>query len=264
MGKLTTLPVAALETCDRTRVRYVKPKDGSDVVQEYAEAYRNRLIVEPLDVFCEKGTERYIVADGEHRLLALRVAKIKEVEVRLHEGSEVEALDFAIGCNHAHGVRRTKQDRYHAFVRIMETPLREKYRTDSDLSEKIGVHKHTITNYKIEWRNSEGGGKKAQSAKAEARDKAAKHAPKKAVAKVEEVEQEKGAKEPRAARPADKSPRPVPKEKQEDSSWTKADEVAAAAILDVVSELGKVWESATRAAQIHTRDVIRKALQGMH
>jgi hypothetical protein len=167
--QLITLPVATLEVCDRTRVRQQKPKDGSDIVMEYAEAYQCGLIVEPLDVFREKGTERYIVADGEHRLLALRRAKIAKVECRLHEGDEVAALDFAIGCNQTHGVRRTDRDKYHALVRIMETPLRDKYRTDTELSEKIGVSIATIRRYKAQWRNSDGGDARVRAKKDAAR-----------------------------------------------------------------------------------------------
>ncbi|KKK89186.1 hypothetical protein LCGC14_2735620, partial [marine sediment metagenome] len=68
--QVTTLPVLSLEVCDQVRVRNQKPKINSDVVQEYAEAYQLGKIDEPLDVFQEQGTERYIVADGENRLLA--------------------------------------------------------------------------------------------------------------------------------------------------------------------------------------------------
>lgn len=173
---LTTVPVAALEVCDRTRVRAIKPNPNSDIVAEYAEAYQCGLITEPLDVFREKGTERYIVADGEHRLLALRKAGIKTVECRVHEGDELAALDFALGCNQAHGLRRTERDRYHAFARIMETPLRDKYRTDSELAEKLGVSIRTVKRYRAQWRDSDGGDARVRERKQAAREKAAKHA----------------------------------------------------------------------------------------
>jgi hypothetical protein len=175
--KTTTLPVASLEVCDRTRVRDQKPKDGTDIVLEYAEAYECGLITEPLDVFNEKGTERYIVADGEHRLLALRRAKVKQVECRLHDGDEIAALDFAIGCNQKHGVRRTERDKYHALARIMETSLRSKYRTDTELSEKLGVSIATVKRYKAQWRNSEGGDDRVQEKKKNAQATAQKHHP---------------------------------------------------------------------------------------
>lgn len=171
MTKITTLPVASLEVCDRVRVRAQKPKVNSGTVQDYAEAYECRLITEPLDVFREKGTERYVVADGENRLLGLRKAKIPKVECRLHEGDELAALDFAINCNQAHGLPRTKADKYRAFELIMDTPLRDKYRTDTELSEKIGVSIRTIQSYKAEWRESRGGDRKAKRQAKESAEK---------------------------------------------------------------------------------------------
>lgn len=166
------MDVASLELCDRTRVRKNRPSIDSDVVEEYAEAYKCGLIVEPLDVFRESGTERYVVADGEHRLLALQRAKVKVADCRIHEGDEVAALDFAIGCNHAHGLRRSKADKYHAFERIMETTLKDTYRTDTDLSEKIGVSKATIARYKVDWRNSESADKQTRRKKQDAKESA--------------------------------------------------------------------------------------------
>jgi len=204
------MKVAALEVCDRTRVRHQTPKAASDVVQEYADAYRCGLLVHPLDVFREKGTERYIVADGEHRLLALRAAKVDEVDVLLHEGDEVAALDFAIGCNQSHGLRRTKADRYHAFTRIMETPaLRDKYRTDTDLADKVGVAIRTVKDYKVEWRNSESDDKETRRTKEKARE-AAKKSTKNGHAARTEVAPKKP-EPPAKPPPADKGQRPPPK-----------------------------------------------------
>ena len=169
------LPVNSLETSSRVRVRQQKPKEGGDVVLDYADAYKCGLIVEPLDVFQEPGTERYLVADGEHRLLGLVKAKIKEVEVRVHQGDEVAALDFALGCNHAHGLPRTKADKYRAFCLIKETPeLDDKYRTDSEKSEKIGVSTRTIKTYGADWRESQSSNQRVRRLKESAKDNAKK------------------------------------------------------------------------------------------
>lgn len=170
-----TLPVSALEVCDRARVRHLKPKEQSDVVGEYAEAYECGLITEPLQVFREKGTERYVVADGEHRLLALRRTKIKEVGCQVHEGDELDALRFAIGCNQKHGLRRTKADIYYAFTRVMETTLRDEFRTDTNLSELLGVSVTTVKRYKADWRNDDAGDVRVQKKKTAARQSAEKH-----------------------------------------------------------------------------------------
>lgn len=258
---VTTMKVAALEVCDRVRVRYQTPKAASDVVQEYADAYRCGLITEPLDVFREKGTERYIVADGENRLLALRVAKVDEVDVRLHEGDEVAALDFAIGCNQTHGLRRTKQDRFHAFTRIMETPaLRDKYRTDTDLADKVGIAIRTVKDYKVEWRNSDEGGSKVKAAKEKARTTANKHALN-GHARTEVAP--KKPKQERSAKPSEQKKAPKSTKSSDPPGWTKEDQLGVDAILAAVEKLGKAWSAASRAAQIHTRDVIAHTLRDM-
>ncbi len=224
---MTTLRVDQIEICDRARVRDAKPKQDGDIVRDYAEAYQCGLILEPLEVFNEPGTERYIVADGEHRLLALRSAGIKEVEVRIHKGDEIDALDFAIDCNQTHGLRRSKKDKYKSFRRIMETKLKDKYRTDTELSEKLGVSKRTVSYYKAEWRGSDGGSKKAQANKKQARQSAAKNTNKLT------DEQRKVAKQVR-----DSHKRELPAEPQ----WTKADEESYGNLLDA-------WTAATEAAQ---------------
>lgn len=253
---VTKMNVADLELCDRTRVRKIRPNINSDVVEEYADAYKCGLIVEPLDVFQEKGTERFVVADGEHRLLALQRAKIKSVEVRLHGGDEVAALDFAIGCNHAHGVRRTKADKYHAFERIMETPLKDTYKTDTDLAEKIGVSKATIARYKVDWRNSESGDRQIRRKKEQAKESAEK----KTRASLEPRTKLNGHKhEPVSKRDTPKIVAP----KDDESGWTKEDEKTSAAILDALHELGEKWKVATRAAQIHCADVIKTTVRDM-
>lgn len=255
---VTTMNVTELELCDRTRVRKIRPNINSDVVEEYADAYKCGHIVEPLDVFREKGTERFVVADGEHRLLALQRAKIKTVSVRLHDGDEVAALDYAIGCNHAHGVRRTKADKYHAFERIMETPLKDTYKTDTDLAEKIGVSKATIARYKVDWRNSESGDREIRRKKEKARESAEKNTKTSAAprTKLNGTKHEVVSKRD--------TPAPKKEEAEEvDSGWTKADEKTSAAVLDALSALGDAWKAATRAAQIHCADVIQKTVKDM-
>ena len=255
--KTVTLPVSALEVCDRTRVRHQKPKDGTDIILEYAEAYQCGLILEPLDVFREKGTERYIVADGEHRLLALRRAKIKEVECRLHEGDEVDALDFAIRCNRTHGVRRTKADIYHAFKRIKETPrLRDKYRTDTELSEQLGISIRTVKSYGAEWRNSDGGDARVRAQKEKAQERAATHAPKAGnvqVARSKDTQNQQATKNQLASRAVAAATPAAEVAETPDwadiAAWTDADEATYAA-------LRNAWNAATSAARDRFLDEI--------
>lgn len=231
-----TLSVRALEVCPRTRVRKQAPIAGSDIVIEYAEAYRAGLIVEPLDVFREKGTERYIVADGEHRLLALLRAKIAQVECRLYEGDEVDALDFAMGCNR-HGLRRTREDLYFAFVRIMETPrLRKKYATDVGITDRLGISTATVTRYRAQWRDSEGGDASVRAKKEKARETAAKHTSRgKTVANPSRDEFDSSEKQDAQAFEA-------PQNHSHSPLWTPDDQASYEALCDA-------WKSATPAAR---------------
>jgi hypothetical protein len=271
--KPTTLPIAQLETCDRVRVRKVRPKPDSELVLEYAEAYEAGLLLEPLDVFQEKDTKRYVVADGEHRLLAAQRAKIAKVPVRLHEGDEIDAIEFAMRCNQAHGLRLTKADRYHQFCRLMEIQrLKSKYRTDSDLSEQLGVTIRTIHKYKAEWRNSEGGSALVRAAKSQLNGSAAKHPgrpPKEPESALDmkpsypqtravEPNPETSARkaiEPRGTRPQPKpQPQPLTTEqrrvakevrgstKRHQGDWTSADEHA-------LNALKREWARATGPAR---------------
>ena len=254
-AEVISIPVANLETCDRVRVRHQRPRDGSELVLEYAEAYQCGLITEPLDVFREKGSERYIVADGENRLLALRRAKIKEVECRVHEGDEIDALDFATQCNQKHGLRRTKADIVHALTRILETPrLRSKYRTDTDLSEHLGISIASVKRYKALWREDEKGDDPApvRKAKTASRQTAAKHTSTPAVnGSIEpfQAPQNQSVASPVPGnRPIARSAEPTAEvseapESSDAGGWTSEDGEA-------YEDLCRAWKKATPAARI--------------
>lgn len=254
------LPVDALEICGRIRVRNQKPKDGSDLVLEYAQAYEAGQILEPLDVFREKGTERYIVIDGEHRLLALRRLKRKEIECRVREGDEVDALRFGMGCNWKHGLRRTAADTYHLFTLLKETPrLDEEFRTDQQISELIGISVPTVTRYKLKWRESEGGSTRIRAKKEKAQAKAKKHTPTKIAnssrdefheAQNQSLTSNKLASEPqekpKTARDASAAIDTSEKSKKPNGAagqWTDADEKSYQKLCDD-------WDRSTRPAQL--------------
>lgn len=252
-SEIMTLAVADLETCDRVRPRHQRPRDGSDVVLEYAEAYQCGLITEPLDVFREKGAERYIVADGENRLLALRRAKIKQIECRVYEGDEIDALDFATSCNKAHGLRRTKADIVHALTRILETPrLRSKYRTDTNLSEHLGISVASVKRYKALWRDDEKSDdpEPVRRAKETSRQTAEKHTSPSAVngsvsrSQVIENTEDQGSHDRKSA-PSVSAPPAGGKAKaiKSGNGWSSQDEAD-------YHELCEVWERSTRNAQI--------------
>lgn len=171
--QMTQLSVDMLEECVRVNVR---AKANAAVIAEYAESYQSGAIMPPLVVFREKGCERYIVADGHHRLAAAKKAGRSTVDVDLREGDETEALKFALQCNAEHGLRRTKADLLYAVGQLMTNKrLSDEYRTHRDRSELMKISERYFQSLLADWRNSKGGSRSEQKAKADAKESAAKH-----------------------------------------------------------------------------------------
>ena len=157
------LSVDQIEECNRVQVR--QRNDGT-VVTDYAEAFIAGAVFPPITVFQEKGTERFIVADGHHRLQAAQQAKLSSIDVELIEGDETAALEHALGANHRHGLRLNKADRKRAMSLLMtDARIKDKYRTDQDRADLLGVSLRTVRVYKAEWRTATGGNAKEQIAK---------------------------------------------------------------------------------------------------
>jgi len=77
----------------------VRKKLDKTTIEEYIQALANGAQFPALVVFAEKDSERYILADGFHRLHAYINAEAGECEVEVHEGSLHDALMWALGAN---------------------------------------------------------------------------------------------------------------------------------------------------------------------
>ena len=84
----------------------------SDTVNDYAEAYRDKSNLPPLDVF-KKG-DGYILADGFHRIAAAKQAGLKQVSALVHLGDHASVLTLALAANSRHGVRMSNEDKRRA------------------------------------------------------------------------------------------------------------------------------------------------------
>jgi hypothetical protein len=254
--KTTKLKIDLLEECPRVQVR---ARTDSSTVEAYADALGAGAILPPPVVFREKGTQRYIIADGLHRLGAHRMRGDREIDIDLREGDETAALEFALSANTAHGLRRSPSDLKRCVNALMTNgDLVEKYKTHKDRSELLRVSERTFQSLIAQWRDDDSGSKKERKAKETARVSAKKHtAPKKSAPKAKPTEPSKPAPK------ADKSPRPPAKPQQVDTGWTKKDEEGAAAILEALEQLGQTHQEATRAAQIQVRDAVKHTLQSM-
>jgi uncharacterized ParB-like nuclease family protein len=115
------------------------------VVLEYSEDMARGDRFPPVVVFQVDQVDRgdFILVDGFHRLKAARRAKLGQILAEVRRGSRPDALRFALGANHKHGLRRTNGDKR----RAVEMALAE-FGNQSDrlLAEMCGVSQPFVSN----------------------------------------------------------------------------------------------------------------------
>jgi uncharacterized ParB-like nuclease family protein len=124
---MTDIILLAPDNIEATAATQVRTKIHPETVKIYTEALENGAIMPPLDVFCEEGSERYILADGFHRHRAYVNVEAKEIECRRHIGGMLEALIFALGANETHGLRRSNGDKRLAVKMALKDPQISQY-----------------------------------------------------------------------------------------------------------------------------------------
>lgn len=92
---------------------------NDDVVAEYAKAMMDGAQFPAIAVFWDG--ERYWLADGMHRLLAVRANGAEEINAEVHEGSKDDALWYAAAANRDHGLRRSNADKNQAVIIALQT-----------------------------------------------------------------------------------------------------------------------------------------------
>lgn len=85
---------------------------NEDTIGEYAERMLAGDKFPPADVFFDG--KAYYLADGFHRILAAKRAKLSVFPCNVHPGSADRALWFAIAANREHGLQRTTADKQRA------------------------------------------------------------------------------------------------------------------------------------------------------
>ena len=112
----------AIDQIEATAATQVRVKIDQKIVDEYADAIESGAIFPPLVVFAPKNSERYVLADGFHRLAAAIKIGRKAIGVDVHEGGVHEALHYALSANSKHGVRRSVVDRRNAVMLAFKDP----------------------------------------------------------------------------------------------------------------------------------------------
>ena len=109
---------------------------NENVISEYFEEIQAGTQFPPLVAFGDG--QNLILADGRHRYEAYKLAGIDDIPVDILNGTERDAILYAVGANADHGYRRTNADKRYA----VETMLKDKewgQWSDGAIAEKVRV-----------------------------------------------------------------------------------------------------------------------------
>jgi ParB-like chromosome segregation protein Spo0J len=88
----------------------VRHELNDSVVSEYSERYRQKSHGMPEPILFQLG-ERYLIADGLHRITAMRSIGLKASAFEVLKGSRSDCVKYALKANLHHGLRRTNADK---------------------------------------------------------------------------------------------------------------------------------------------------------
>ncbi len=109
---------------------------GYSVVEEYADNYRNGVSMPPVVVFYD-GVEHWL-ADGFHRVSAVKSTQLEEIDADVRAGGKEDAIWFASSANSAHGSRRSPADKRRAVIMALRSPM-SKHLSDRAIAGHCGV-----------------------------------------------------------------------------------------------------------------------------
>jgi hypothetical protein len=111
------LPLALIRLDGGTQQR---GKLDDDTIADYADAIKRGDRFPPVTVFFDG--ECYWLAGGFHRVAAAGCADCKEISALIYQGTQRDAVLFACGENHDHGLRRTNEDKRRAVLTLLQDP----------------------------------------------------------------------------------------------------------------------------------------------
>jgi hypothetical protein len=141
MDHRQSLPLAAL-ILDAD----VQPREtmSSGLIHEYATLYREGHALPPIKVFHD-GRDNW-VADGFHRVSAVREAGLSEIHAEVAPGTKRDAILYACGAN-KHGKPRSHADKRRAVLRLLEDPTWQQW-SDHEMARHCGVDHKTVARWR--------------------------------------------------------------------------------------------------------------------
>lgn len=117
----------------------------TEVIEEYAESYRAGVAMPPPVVFHDGRV--YWLADGWHRIEAIRIVGSTTVVCEIKYGGKADAIKFACSANQHHGLRRSNEDKQRAIKLAHDHPELKSLST-RELAAYLGVSHQSIKNFR--------------------------------------------------------------------------------------------------------------------
>lgn len=117
------------------------------VVSDYVDAMKDGAVFPPVEVFYDGAT--YWLADGFHRVEAYRRRGVVEVEAHVQDGTERDALLYAVAANLRHGLRVTRADKRNAVRLLLLDPEMGGW-SKREIGKRCGVDGKTVDSVRKE------------------------------------------------------------------------------------------------------------------
>jgi hypothetical protein len=111
------IPIRFIRTNGATQARVAMDQGA---IHDYADAMKEGARFPPVTLF--QDADVYWLGDGFHRVEAYQLSGKKNAKAEIRPGGLREAQLFAIGANHAHGLRRTNSDKRKAVSLLLDDP----------------------------------------------------------------------------------------------------------------------------------------------
>ena len=120
----------------------LRERECPETIQEYSEALQAGDEFPPVDVFKDKDG-LYWLASGFHRTKAHALAKRKTILAEVHDGELRDAILWACGENHKHGLKRSRDDKHRAINTLLDDPEWSKW-SDREIAHRCRVSPQTV------------------------------------------------------------------------------------------------------------------------